>query len=896
MQGLRLIPQKIRTIALLLTTGLIAAAILPKAALYGLCVFMVFCSICIMLHICCRQSVTSLNALVCLLLFVLGLCLGAWRISQMPAWRELPPVLKMDKTVLTKARIENLELRTNKWLLDVAVDQVYIQSSWQSIKQIPLRLSWYDNQAAPLQLDVCTYWQLKLRIKSVRDLANPGVASLEQALLAQGINKRGTVVSGLQLADSDQSFIPQSLCWLKQQRQGLQHYLGSLLQGVNYGGFFQALLLGNKTAISSAQWELLKKTGTVHLFVVSGLHISLLAGMCWFLGQGFFRLLLFNRVASTSQDCSPALWQQALAGWPSLLCIAVCSFLLTCLYAVLSGFALPTQRALLMLLFLFIGRLAGGQWPWLNAFLLTLLCVLLYRPVIACSISFQLSFMAVLTILLATKTASFNGSLRYTQKQPQVASSLNADAVDCHDKTKLLGVFRAKLPTLRALLKVQMLLTLLMVSLLSFYGQSLSWAIFLINLFLVPIFSIFILPASFLAFFISLISESLSNTLFIAIDAVLLQLFAASEQLLDSLSDWQAFRLFHLGQVFYTLFCLLLLSFPLWHLRLIACVFLALLYWPLENSLPGFSGSLWQGAYTAKKPLKLGELEFYQFDVGQGMAFFIRTENHRLLYDTAYANQTFSMAQWVLIPALHKLGVDELDVLIVSHDDSDHSGGLSDIYQSLTPRRVLLGQNSIAEPLLKLSTQNLSRDKSDPKAVSLCHGQSWVWDQLEFQILEYNTGSLNYKHHDNNTSCVLLVRPVCAYGEACHEKTPLLLITGDIHKDRERDLLRRYENLSAHVVTIAHHGSKTSSSSEWLHAMHAEWGLVSAGYQHYFGHPHASVVKRWEKANTRLLNTAEDGLIYGRFQLPQESWQVFSYRQLSQPLKPWYWSVYTEPE
>lgn len=228
--------------------------------------------------------------------------------------------------------------------------------------------------------------------------------------------------------------------------------------------------------------------------------------------------------------------------------------------------------------------------------------------------------------------------------------------------------------------------------------------------------------------------------------------------------------------------------------------------------------------------------EAAMLDVGQGLAMLVRTRNHALLYDAgARFPSGFDLGQAAVAPALRALGVRELDRLMLSHGDNDHAGGAAAVVAAMRPAQV---------------------DSGEPERVNTpsqpCRaGDAWNWDGVAFRVL-HPTDAKNVS--ENDRSCVLLI-------EAGNAR---LLLTGDITATVEAAVVRA-AGQGPVVVSVPHHGSKTSSSDAFVRGLSPSIALVSAGYRNRFGHPHPDVVARYAALGVPLIGTAESGCIRMEF-------------------------------
>lgn len=242
--------------------------------------------------------------------------------------------------------------------------------------------------------------------------------------------------------------------------------------------------------------------------------------------------------------------------------------------------------------------------------------------------------------------------------------------------------------------------------------------------------------------------------------------------------------------------------------------------------------------------LRPGEMQVSVLDVGQGLSVLVRTAGHSLLYDTGPKfSQHSDSGSKTILPYLRGEGVRRLDGLIVSHDDLDHSGGASSVISQL-PVGWLSTSLAPDAPLLAGSSH-----------IPCVAGQRWIWDGVSFEMLA-PVAYATTETKDNNRSCVLKVES--AYGS--------LLLPGDIEREAENWLLAAMpEGLRADVLVAPHHGSKTSSTPDFVAAVRPQAVAFTVGYLNRFGHPKRAVVERYHDLGARLYRSDRDGALLLKF-------------------------------
>jgi competence protein ComEC len=244
------------------------------------------------------------------------------------------------------------------------------------------------------------------------------------------------------------------------------------------------------------------------------------------------------------------------------------------------------------------------------------------------------------------------------------------------------------------------------------------------------------------------------------------------------------------------------------------------------------------------------------FDVGQGLSIYGGSRSgFKWLYDTgAKFRSGFSVGESVVAKNLISAGITDLDILFVSHSDNDHAGGQDGLSRRIKVERVLAGQPKVGE--------------------GNCHllGSRWrMQDGVQWRVLSLDVQRNEQKKKDNNLSCVLQLQIA---GKR-------VLIPGDVEKYVETRLVEQYgKALKSDILIIPHHGSKTSSSLDFIQAVSPSIAIVSSGFKNPFKHPHPDVLARYHNQGILIYNTADSGAI----ELFLPSLSVTQWRKLSNPI------------
>lgn len=458
--------------------------------------------------------------------------------------------------------------------------------------------------------------------------------------------------------------------------------------------------------------------------------------------------------------------------------LAAC--LAAAVYTLLAGFAVPAQRTFYMLVVVAAAMLSGRVVAPSRILLLALLVVLLFDPWAVLAAGFWLSFGAV-------------GALLY------VGSASVGEGQGWRWKLRGWGV-------------VQWAATLASLPVLLLVFQQFSLVSPLANALAIPVISFIITP-------LALLGAILPWWPILALAHAVMGWLLVFLEWCAGWPVWQAPASPLWAAVAAALgvaVCLLPRAVPG---RLLGAVLIVpALFWPVEKPP---EGTAWIDV----------------LDVGQGLAVVVRSREHTLIYDPGPLYSAESDAgQRVVVPYLRTLGLNRIDMLMVTHRDSDHSGGTASVLAALPVDAV------------RSSLEGARGDRC-------LAGQRWAWDGVNFEVLHPSAEVYAREGKSNHLSCVLRVE---AGGRA-------ILLTSDIEAADEAALLaNQRQKLAADVLLVPHHGSKTSSTPAFLEAVGAAVALIPVGYRNRFGHPKAEVTARYEAAGMPLWRTDQEGALMVR--------------------------------
>lgn len=280
----------------------------------------------------------------------------------------------------------------------------------------------------------------------------------------------------------------------------------------------------------------------------------------------------------------------------------------------------------------------------------------------------------------------------------------------------------------------------------------------------------------------------------------------------------------------------------------VAVAVMGILWLIAPRGVPGRAlGALWTLPLAFVLPPGVTEagVRIVVLDVGQGLAVLVTTAHHSLLYDTGPRfNESVDAGGRIVVPFLRAAGVARLDALVVSHADSDHSGGALSILHAVPVDRIVSSLPA-DHPIVAYRARG-------PPATHCVAGTQWTWDGVAFEIAHPPLSAYAERaRKSNDLSCVLHV--TSGAGSA--------LLTGDVEAASEDEMLARNANLRADVLVVPHHGSRTSSTQPFVAAVSPSIAIIAAGYHNRFGHPRAEILARYVRANAARARTDLQGAI-----------------------------------
>lgn len=602
-------------------------------------------------------------------------------------------------------------------------------------------------------------------------------------------------------------------------------------------GVLAAMLFGDRTHLQHPLRTAFEKTGSFHLLVVSGLHITILVGLLFWLAR------------------------RARLGRGPATAIAL---LLAVPYAFLTGFAPPVQRALWLTAVYLVSRLAYRERAALNAIGIAALGVLVLDPSALFEASFQMTFLAVLAIagvaapLIESTVAPYLRGLRLTRQisldpflSPKVAQLRVALRMYVAALRPIVGMRWAwRLPfgivrwTLRAVeaLIVALIVELAMVLPMALYFHRITLIALPANLIGLPLLA-FLLPLAMATFLLGCIHPALAVPTG-SLTALMLRVISWTIHLFSGLSASN----------------LRTPDPPFWSYFAFAAVWIAA-FWLIRKSrrwkkaalaglLIGSLLVLWPAQPTIHK----GVLEVTAIDVGQGDSLLIVTPDGKtLLVDAGgpiggprNSDAQFDIGEDVVSQYLWWRHIRRLDAVALTHAHSDHMGGMPAVLQNFHPKSLWVGHNP---PIPEYRALLALAQKEKIPVHRMTAGKRFVFGGMHVRILAPEANYQPGARASNDDSLVMRVR---------YEKTAALL-EGDAEAPVEEEMMAT-EPLAAGLLKVGHHGSSTSTIPSFLVAVHPKYAVISVGRRNPFGHPRVSVLDELGAAHVRVFRTDTLGL------------------------------------
>ncbi|RKD30870.1 DNA internalization-related competence protein ComEC/Rec2 [Thermohalobacter berrensis] len=559
-------------------------------------------------------------------------------------------------------------------------------------------------------------------------------------------------------------------------RNRVIYVFDTLLNSEN-SSIMKGMVLGEDSYITKNLINKFRNLGLSHILAVSGLHIGIIFAFFVYV----FSFLIINKRIS--------------------IIISLC---IIWIYSYLIGSPISVLRACTMFTTLMLAFIAHRRYDVINGISLAALILLFLNPLMIFSISFQLSFVAVISILIFSKKIEKNFT-----KQSRLSKLLSP----------IIAVQLGILP-----------LTI-------YHFNKVSLIAVLSNLLIIPI----IIPISLILGFITILFSIFLSTKLLSVFGYIINILFFYMKVIMNILNKMPFSTLNFPSLslpeiilYYLMIFILLKIIRLesFKFKIKKIIFIYLLIFILLNSVNSFYNK---------------ELVIEFLDVGQGdcALISINNEKHFIIDTGGTVLSDFDVGENIVLPYLFKRGIFSLDGVFITHFHHDHCEGVIPIIENLKINDFFIGYENKKSKIYNLIIDKLN--KNNIKINIINKGDKIILDnKVYITVLHpYEKNNLS----ENNLSLVLLLNYF----------NKKILFTGDIERDIERELVKEVD-YNIDILKVPHHGSNTSSSETFIKALKPEYGIIQVG-RNVFGHPNEQVLKRYQNNNVKIFRTDKNGLI-----------------------------------
>ena len=710
-----------------------------------------------------------------------------------------------ENTVIVQGKIykiENTAFGTNIYLKGVEVEN--------GEKSVSVKRIFVNTEKIP-NVKIGNIIKVKGKLRQFEEAANKGNFDSRKYYLSLGFY--GKIEAGtIEVINSDYSGIRQELYELRMEIIERLEKLCSDNKGIfsiinNKNGIIGAIILGDKIDLDSDIKELYSVSGIAHILAISGLHIS-------FIGMAIYRLLrrrfrfLFSAAVSIPVVLS---------------------------FGIMSGFGISTIRAIIMFILKIIGEVLGRKYDAITAISLAGLVLLVQNPFVVCNSGFQMSFGAIIAIVLIL---------------PIVEEILNTD-------NKIIKVLSANFT-----------ISLVMNPILAWNYYELPTFSFLLNIVVVPLMSV-VIVSSIAGIFCSCIMFGFGKVVIFP-GCGILELYT----FLCNIINKSSVASIVVGQpkvtiiiVYYAI--LLVVLFGLKNIRT--------KYTRAEkerNIIKKETGLVLEKKAKKERRIKgqnvklrlaciagfllLNCLIYYIpnpgfyitfINVGQGDGILIHGDNGTKVMVDGGSTSEKQVAKNCIVPYLKAEGIGTIDYSIITHTDKDHISGILEILENNNSNRIRIKNLVMPDINMKDDTYNELIEKAKLKKINVLYikkGDTLSLGKTKIKCIYPETTTTA---SDKNDYCTVL---------SVKNKTSKILLTGDISKEIEEKIKDDIEE-NYTVLKVAHHGSNYSSSEKFLKKVNPKYSIISVGKNNSYGHPGNETMERLRKQGGVIYRTDEKG-------------------------------------
>jgi competence protein ComEC len=687
---------------------------------------------------------------------------------------------------------------------DLRAEALFVENKFIPVNE-DIRISVYNHTPV---LSVGEKIRFPGRVKPFRNFNNPGRFDYERAMRVKGYKCAASISDGRTIVPMGAGKLPFPRGFIEWLQRPVRNFIVETLAPED-ASFFRALILGERQAITIEQREPYNKTGLGHVLAVSGLHIGLLAWAAF---------LVLRSLFSLSYTLMLAIDTRKIAAF--LACFLVIWY--TCL----AGFQISTQRAMVMVLAFLLSLVLGREneaWSTLAA---AALIILSLDPLCLFSISFQLSFCAVIGLLWLI---------------PPLLKKLS---VPKEGEGRNKPVFVRVYLYFVGLIAVSLCATIFLLPITSFYFHRISLVAVPANVTVIPLLGLWVIPSGLLS-------------------AILLPISHTLAELALNFSSWGLHlinRIIHfwadLTWSYTWIFKPNIFEMSLFYGAIICVFFFKRSFW-VKAGLGIISALIIADTGYWLYHVKYNpHLRVRFFDVGQGNAALLEFPfGKKMLIDGGgFPGSDFDVGRMVIGPSLWHSKIRTINYIVLSHPQSDHMKGLHFIAEAFNPEEFWYNGQQVETRAFRelmgvVDSKNLA--KMDPGDLS---GEKWI-NGVCLELLHPSNKAcdhLYFPKDPNNSSLVLRI----SHGGAS------FLFPGDIEREAEQILISRIgKGMQSAILLCPHHGSRTSCTKGFLRMVNPNACIISSGKGNRFHFPHEQVLSRLKEIDCRILRTDQEGAV-----------------------------------
>lgn len=575
--------------------------------------------------------------------------------------------------------------------------------------------------------------------------------------------------------------------------------------GSKDAGSLSAMVLGDKSNLNEEIKELYQENSISHLLAISGLHISLVGGAVY----------LFLKKMKISFNF-PLIW----AG------------IILVLYGAFTGFSVSTTRAVIMMCVFFFSFLIGKSYDLQSSLAFAAILIMLINHRAIYQSGFQLSFLAVIGIFYI---------------MPELMYIFKIQNINKKGANKAIYIFFSSV-----VCSVSITIATLPVILINFYELSLTGII--LNIIVIPLMSIVVITG-LIGGFVALLTE-IAGSFILGISYYILNFYTFLCKICDNLvslrliigkpEKWQVILYYTVVMAVIYILSKKRRAERIEELKCIGCR-------KLNLSKRIIITVFFIGFGFFILAFKNDKFSLNMLDIGQGDCFVVNDGNNDIYISDCGSTTVQNVGKTRLLPFLKSKGWGKVDTIFISHMDKDHVNGVNDLLKcaEITIGRIIISASYKSDKLNCAELEELKElaKMRDIKLFYMKKGDEIVGKDISFRCI-YPTGEEDIK--DQNEASIVM---------RMDYKGLSMLFTGDIAGSTEEKIIEDSDEdiLDCDILKVCHHGSKNSSTDDFLKKVSPKLYLISCGLMNRYGHPHRDALSRMTEEGGRILRTDHMG-------------------------------------